>query len=144
VADAFTVRAFLWPARVLAALLVATAILVVIFVQDPLGAVVMIAVLGGLALWIVHRPGLVMTDGQLAYRPFFTRRRKIGLEHINNFYVATVQGRPGAAMKIIAANTSGHPLMMYVLGFHGLEWTSRTCETLNKQAIARRRRRHSH
>jgi hypothetical protein len=142
VADAFVVRAFLWPARVLAALLVASAILIAILVADPLGAIVMLAVLGGLALRIVYRPGLTMTDGQLVYRPFFTRRKKIGLDHVNNFYVATVQGRPGAAMKIIAANTSGRPLMMYALGFHGLEWTNRTCETLNKQAVDRRRRRH--
>lgn len=140
-AGPLTIRAFLWPTRVLLGVLVAVAAVILVTVSDGIGAVVMLAVLGGLAAWILHRPGVVLTNDGIVYRPFFRPRKRIGWDHVTGFSVVTRQGRPGTTLNVVAANTSGEQVLMWALMFHGLDWTNQVCDTLNREAKQRRRRR---
>lgn len=126
-------RAFLWPARVLLGLLVGLAVLIATTVSDSVGAVTMLAVLGGLAVWILYRPGAVLTDDHFLYRPFFWRGRRIGWDHINGFSVVERQGRAGNTIKVVAADTSGKQVMMWALTFHSVVWTNDLCAALNRE-----------
>jgi len=140
VADQRTIRALLWPTRVLVGALVAIAAIILVTVHDGLGAVVMEAVLGGLAVWIVRRPGVALTNDGIVYRPFFRPRKKIGWDHVTGFSVVARQGRPGSTINVIAANTSGEQLLMWALMFHSVDWTTQACDALNREATQRRRR----
>jgi hypothetical protein len=136
-----TFRGFLWPARVLLALLIAVAVIILITVSNSVGAVMMLAILGGLVVWILYRPGAVLTDDHFIYRPFFWRRRRIGWDHVRGFSVANRPGRAGSTIKVVAANTSDKPVMMWALTFHSAAWTDQLCDTLNREGSKRRQHR---
>jgi hypothetical protein len=135
-----TFRAFLWPTRVLVALLVAVAGLIAATVHDPIGALTMLAVLGGLAVWIVHRPGIVLTGDGMTYRAFFRWRRRVSWQRVRGIAVETRQGRPGSQFQVIAVRTEGRDVLLWVLAFHSAEWTRRVCDVLDAEARQGRRR----
>jgi hypothetical protein len=135
-----TFRAFLWPTRMLITVLVVVAALIAVTVRDPLGALTMLVVLGGLAVWIVHRPGVELTADGMTYRPFFRRRRRFSWQRVRGVSVETRQGRPGSTFQVIGVRTDGRDLMLWVLAFHSAAWTQRVRDVLDAEARQGRRR----